>query len=308
MKNYIVGHKNPDTDSVVSAIAYERLKKTLGGNEEFVASVSGDINKETELILKKFDITKPVVLPKEEKNVILVDHNEPSQISENVNEGEIKVIIDHHKLGGLSTHEPIDVIVRPVGSTSTIIAQEAFQRNLEIDKKTASILVCGILSDTLKLTSPTTTKDDEKNLEKLNKIAQVDVDKIAQEMFEAKSDISDITTEELLGKDYKIFDMAGKKVGIGVWETTNPASILERKSEIHKALKNKKEKENLDHVFFAAIDIVEGAAHFILDTQPEIALLTEAFEVVAEEGVAYAKNIVSRKKQIAPKIEEVLSK
>jgi len=308
MKNYIVGHKNPDTDSVVSAIAYARLKKTLNGNEEFVASVSGEINKETKLILEKFEITEPAIIPEEEKNVILVDHNEPSQIAENVNDGEIRVIVDHHKLGGLTTQEPIDVIIRPVGSTSTIIAQEAFQRDVEVDKKTASVLVCGILSDTLKLTSPTTTKDDEKILEKLNKIAQLDIDKIAQEMFEAKSDISDITTEELLGKDYKIFDMAGKKVGIGVWETTNPASILERKSEIHQALKSKKEKENLDHIFFAAIDIVEGAAHFILDTQPEIALITEAFEVVAEEGVAYAKSIVSRKKQIAPKIEEILSK
>ncbi len=308
MKTYVIGHKNPDTDSVVSAIAYARLKKILDGNEEFVASVSGEINKETKLILEKFEITEPAIIPKEEKNVILVDHNELSQIAENVNDDEVKVIVDHHKLGGFTTQEPIDVIIKPVGSTSTIIAQEAFQKGIEVDKKTASILVCGILSDTLKLTSPTTTKDDEKILEKLNKVAQLDIDKIAQEMFEAKSDISDITTEELLGKDYKIFDINGKKVGIGVWETTNPTSILERKSEIHQALKSKKEKENLDHIFFAAIDIVEGAAHFILDTQPEIALITEAFEVVAEEGVAYAKSIVSRKKQIAPKIEEVLSK
>lgn len=300
MKTFVVGHKNPDTDSIVSAIILAKIE----GHE---AARTGEVNKETEFVLNRFGQKELTLIPKEDKQVILVDHNSPDEMHENIKKEEIVGIIDHHKLCAPSTESPISVYMKPCGSTATIVTLIAEDHGYSLAHDEASILMAGIISDTLNLSSPTTTDLDREVLERLNSLAGLDIEELAQEMFAAKSDISDLKTDELVGKDYKVFDMSGKKVGIGVWETTKPEKIFARKNEIHQVLKEKKKAEKLDYIFFGVVDILEGASHFIIDTDPEIALLADVFGVAAKDGVASLENTVSRKKQIVPKLESYLA-
>jgi manganese-dependent inorganic pyrophosphatase len=305
MKTYIVGHKNPDTDSVVSAIALSELEKAEG--KDYIAVRAGDLNKETEFVLNQFAFKMPELLPEGEKKVILVDHNEVSQISENISTDQIQCIIDHHKLGGLSLSEPISVRTKPVVSTATMIAQIFNEDNIEITKNVAGILLAGIISDTLNLTSPTTTEKDKKIVEALNKIANIDIERLAKDMFAAKSDISDIPTEELLNKDYKNFEIVGKKIGFGVWETVLPEAVLEREQEIINILDKMKQEESLDFVFFAVVDILNNNSVFIIisDTEKEVA--EAAFGGKVENGLMKLEGVVSRKKQMIPPLEKYFS-
>lgn len=304
MKTYIVGHKNPDTDSIISAIALSELEKKLG--DDYIPARAGEINKETNFVLKKFGFEIPEFIPKDEKEVILVDHNEPSQIHENIDISEIKAIFDHHKLGGLSLSEPILVEIKPIGSTSTIITDIFQSKKVALSAEIASLLIAGIVSDTLNLVSPTTTEKDKEAVEFLNQIARLDIDRLSDEMFVAKSDISDTTTNELITKDYKVFDMKGKKVGIGVWETVLPKSVLERKNEILSALEKKKKSDELDLVFFAVVDIIKNSSILLVINRGEKRVAEEAFKVKIEDSLGKLPGIVSRKKQIVPAIEKVL--
>lgn len=304
MKTYIIGHKNPDTDSVVSAIALAELEKVLG--KDYIPAIADDVNKEAAFILDKFGFEIPKIISREEKKVILVDHNEASQISEDIKNEEIIEIIDHHKLGGLSTPEPIPVRIKPVGSTSTIVASLFKENNEEIDENIAKILISGIISDTLNFNSPTTTEEDKETAETLNKIANINIDELANEMFKAKSDLSGISSEELVEMDYKEFNINNKKVGVAVFETVDIEPSLERKDEFVEILKNKKEKDKLDYLIFSVIDILAKKAYFIAPNEIDEGLINKAFKLEKDNDKIFAKDIVSRKKQIIPAIEKVL--
>lgn len=296
-----MGHKNPDTDSIVSAIALAEL-------EGVTPARAGEINKETEYVLKRFDFDLPQIAPAEEKKIMLVDMNgNPEEMAEGVKPEEIISIIDHHKLSGFKTSEPINVHVRAVGATATLI-KSLYQKNQkEISKEMAGLLLSAVISDTLKLTSPTTTKEDTKCAEELTKLAGLNIDELADAMFAAKSDISGVPTEELLGKDYKVFEMSGKKVGAGVWETVLPATILERKPEIIEKLAAKKSQEGLDLIFFAGVDILKGNSDLFIVSGAEKAVAEAVWGGETKDGVLALSGVVSRKKQIVPPLENYLA-
>ncbi len=305
MKTYIVGHKNPDTDSVVSAIALAELKKSQG--EDCVPAIASKINKETKFVLEKFGFNTPELIPSEEKQVILVDHNEPSQTSDDIKTEEIIGIFDHHKLGGLSTPNPISVIIKPVGSTSTIVTQLFREKNINLSKNIASILLAGIISDTLKFTSPTSTIKDKEAADFLNTVSNLSIDELAHEMFKEKSDLTGISANDIINADYKEFSMKGSKVGVGVFETVDPNPVLARKEEIIKTLSDKKAKEALSYLLFSAIDIINQKAYFIITSKEEEQLIEKAFgKVIKKENYLEVSGIVSRKKQIIPALEKVL--
>lgn len=297
MSVFVVGHKNPDTDSVVSAIIYSKIK---GGTP----AVAGDLNKETQLALSKFGFEAPALIPEIEKQVTLVDHNSPEEMHPNVKKEEIVGVIDHHKLSGPFTETPLEVYMKPYGSTASIVATIASEHKYELKKEEASLLLAGVISDTLNFTSPTTTENDKKIAADLNKIAELDIDALANEMFEAKSNISGISTSELLSKDYKVFEMSGKKVGIGVWETVMPEMILERKAEILENLKKQKSEQGLDYILFASVDILNGYSDFFIEAEAERNLLESVFGGKAEDGILKAEGVVSRKKQVVPPLEK----
>lgn len=300
MKTYIVGHKCPDTDSVVSAIVLAQIE---GGQ----VARTGEINNETAFVLERFGFREPELIPSENKKVILVDHNSPEEMHENIKKEELIGIVDHHRLGAPQTEGPIDVYVKPYGSTATIISLIAKDHDYALSREEAGILICGVLSDTLKFTSPTTTDKDHEAVDYLNQIAGVTIDELASEMFAAKSDISEVETVDLVNKDYKVFDMGGKKVGIGVCETTNCQTVLDRTEEINEILKDKKKKEELDYILFGVVDIIGGTTQFVIDTDPEATLVADVFGTHVKDGVACLENTVSRKKQIVPKLENYLS-
>lgn len=302
MKTYSVGHKNPDTDSVVSAIALAELDKKMG--KDFEAAIAGEINKETEYVLNKFNFNVPRIISSEEKKVFLVDHNEPSQVHENIRTEEIVGIIDHHKLGGLSTVSPISIRIKPVGSTSTIMAQIFKDKKVEISPNLAGLLLSGIISDTWKFTSPTSTEEDVKEADFLNSIAKIDLTNLAEEMFKAKSDLTGLTIEKVVNADYKEFNIKGKNIGVGVFETLDPKPALERKEEIIKTLEDKKTKEKLNYLLFAVIDVIKRQAYFITASKEDEELVNNVFNPKNQDNILVADEILSRKKQIIPSLEK----
>lgn len=307
-KIVIVGHKNPDTDSIISAIcAQEFFTKVLG--KESKAYRAGGINNETKFILEKFGVETPELISTiaEDDSVVLVDHNETSQVFDGLNYANVDCIIDHHKLS-INTEKPIVCRMEPIGSTSSLIAKMFFEKNAEVSESLASLLLAGILSDTLNLMSPTTTEEDKELVAKLNAIAKLDIEEFVGEMFKAKSSLEGISIDELISLDYKVFEMGAHKVGIASWETTGPESVNAKKAEIMQALVAKKSSENLEHMFFMVVDILKQNCQLYLIGEQEKELAEKVFGGVIEDGMMFLPGVASRKKQIVPQLTEELSK
>lgn len=305
MKNIIVvGHKNPDTDSAMSAIVYSEIKAKL--KQKTVACIVGDVNNETKFILKNLKIKAPKKIETldAEQEVILLDHSEKAQSPSGIENAKIIEIIDHHKLGGVTTGEPIYYRNEPLGSTCSIVAKIAKEKGIKLNKIQAGLLLCGIISDTIKFTSPSSTKEDEKIGKELAKISKLNINKMAEQMFEAKSDISGMSTLEIISADYKEFDAGnGAKFGFGVYETLNPNPLWTRKEEIVRLLSEKKKQDNLSLIFFAAVDIAKQRSYLFMIGEQEIATAKKAFNGKNfAEGVMALEKIVSRKKQMIPAI------
>ncbi len=309
MELVVIGHKNPDTDSIVSSMIVSYYSDSLFGHHA-VAKRAGELNNETKFVLDhiaKPTIRLPELLEKvNEENVILVDTTEPTQLIEGINENNLFAVIDHHNLGGLKSSKPIYARIEPLGCTCTILYKILKEKNLEITQEVACLMASAIISDTLFLNSPTTTDEDRTILEELNKIAGLNLENYSMEMFKAKSSLEGIETTEIIEKDYKFFEMGKSKVGIGVWETVVPETVNERKEEILKALKNKKQKEGLDYLFFGVVDIIKENTYLYLVGDEEINLAKEIFNGNLENNVMFAEHIVSRKKQIVPPLKEKL--
>ena len=306
MIKHIIGHKNPDTDTICSAIAYQDFlnKRDVGAR----AYALGHLNNETAFVFNKFNVSEPERiqnLPKGSE-IVLIDHNEESQSIENLKDLDIVEIIDHHKVK-IETDKPISIYVEPLGSSCSIIAKKYFENGVEISKEIASLLIAGIISDTLFFRSPTTTDTDKELVEKLNGIAKIDeLEKFSLEMFNAKSDLGDISTEDLIKLDYKVFKFGNDTYGIGVMETTNISFGLDKKDGIKKKLKEIKEKENLKGVFFSIIDILNEESYTLTSGEQEDKMFAEMFESKEKDGAIFVKELISRKKQIVPKFQENL--
>ncbi len=304
---HIIGHLNPDTDTICSALVYENFLTQKG--KEAKAYALGDLNNETKFVFERFGIEQPEIvgeLPKDSE-IVLLDHNEETQSINNVNDLDIVEIIDHHKVK-IETDKPIKIHIEPLGSSCSIIAKKFFKsRKAELDKENASLLLAGIISDTLFFRSPTTTEEDKKIADKLNEIAQIDdLEPFSLEMFNAKSDLGDISTEDLIKLDYKVFEFGGESYGVGVMETTNKNFGLDRRKEIIDKLEDIKEKDDLKGVFFSIIDILNEESYTLVSGDDEVDLFKKIFNAKEKEGALFVDNLVSRKKQIVPKLKEVI--
>ncbi|MBU4580464.1 manganese-dependent inorganic pyrophosphatase [Patescibacteria group bacterium] len=303
-----LGHINPDTDSALSAILISRFAKKIFGFD-VEPRVAGDINNETKYLLSLLKINKPDIMEKiTDENVVLVDTTEPGQILPGLTDVNLAAIIDHHNLGGLKSGHPILARIEPVGSTATVIYKILKEKNIKIDKISAALMIACIISDTLNLTSPTTSADDKKALKELNKIAKLDLKKFIKAQFAAKSSLEGIATGDIVSKDYKNFEMGKSKVGIGVWETTNTESISSKKSELMAALEAKKTAEKLDFIFFLVVDILKENGIMYIAGESEKTLAEKVFGAKAENNEIFLKGIVSRKKQVVPPLMGELTK
>ena len=298
---YVIGHKNPDTDSICSAIAYARLKNKLGEGE-FKPARCGAVNPETKFVLEKFGVEEPELLENASgKELILVDHNEFSQAVDGIENAKIVEVVDHHKVN-FNYSEPIYFLVKPLGSTATIIAEKYFEAGIEIDKEIAGILLGAILSDTVVFKSPTTTEKDKEIAKKLAAIAGIDdIEKFGIEVKKAKSNLEGMSEEEIIKGDFKIYEFAGKKVGIGQVEIVDYDQVKGREDKIISEME-KMIGEGFDLIVLMVTNIMDESS--LLLVVGNVAKVEEAFGKKVENNRILLPGVMSRKKQVVPKIEE----
>jgi len=303
----VLGHKNPDTDTIVSSLV---LADYFQNNLQLSAKALrlGELNNETKYVLENFRVKLPSMIRRIEKDekVALVDHNEVGQSWSGLDFSQVAYIFDHHKLA-IETEKPIFMRVEPLGSTASLLAKMFQEKKVVISKVNAKLLLAGILSDTLNLSSPTTTLEDEKIVTDLNKIAQIDLANLVEEMFAAKSSLSGISIEDIISLDYKEFTTDKARVGVGVWETTLPNEVNKKKALIWSALEKQKKENQLDYLFFMVVDILEKNSYLYLIDKKETELAETIFQGKIKDQVMFLKGIVSRKKQVVPPLIKKLS-
>ena len=303
MSTYVFGHTTPDSDSIVGAISLSYLKNQLG--EDTTPSRQGEINPETAFILERFGFEKPLLKTNYAgENVYLIDFMESSQSPKDIADATILGIVDHHKLGDLKTDAPLEMWVRPVGCSNTIVKQMFDYYNIEIPKNLAGMMMCAILSDTVIFKSPTCTKEDTKACKELAEIAGVTNPKeLGMEMFIVKSDVLTDTKRALVLRDFKDFNMNGNKIGVGQLEVVDLSVFDNMKEELFEAMAEIKAEEARHTVLLLLTDIMqEGSQLLVLcDDNSKI---EAAFDITLKNNQVWLPKVMSRKKQIIPFLEK----
>ena len=303
-KTLIFGHKNPDTDSIMSSMVMENLEKKLGNDAKAVRL--GKINKETEYVFNFLNIERPEEITDIEdgQDVILVDHNESTQSADNIGNAKILKVIDHHTMNFVAPYQ-LYYRTEPVGCTATVLYKMYKEYDVEITKTIATLMLSAIISDTLLFKSPTCTEDDKIVAEKLAKIADVDVEVYGKALLKAGTDISEFTPEEVINIDSKLFEKGGKKFKIAQINTADIDDVFKNKAYFETAINNEIEKDNLDLYVFAATDILNSNSK-IISLGHDSGIVEKAYGVTLDDNTAMLENVVSRKKQMLPKILENL--
>ena len=302
MALYIFGHKIPDSDSIISAIAMSYLKNRLG--IESIPVRQGDINPETAFILDKFNLTAPELKTSfSGEEVYLTDFSDVAQAPDDISEATIVGIVDHHKLGDLTTSTPLECWIRPVGCTNTIVKEMFDYYEVEIPKDIAGAMMCAILSDTVIFKSPTCTKLDTKITKELAKIAGIEEFKeLGLDMFKVKSNVDGVTPRELVMRDYKEFDMHGSKVGIGQLEVVDLSIFDNIKQDLQSDIIKLKEEKGLDTVLLLLTDIIANGSQILVASSSEDKV-KKAFDCTIDNSQFWLSDCLSRKKQIVPFLE-----
>ena len=303
---YIYGHLNPDTDSICSALVLADYLKQTGSKNIVIPCRVGELNKETKYALNKFNATEPqlIIDPSEADEVILVDHNEPSQ-SLNFKNAKVVGLIDHHAISGFYTKDPINIITKPIGCTSTILYELYKSNGIEISYKIAGLMVSAIISDTLLLKSAITTKDDIDAVGNLSAKYKIPVEDYGRELLSVGSDVSDLTEEQIIKLDSKSYEVNGYKIQIAFLNSVDVESLLkQRKSKLLNEI-NKFNIENKKQLFTLVIVDIFNFNSTVLASGEYVNVVEKAFNVTLVDNEAFLKGITSRKKQVYPKIAEI---
>ncbi len=306
-KVLIFGHKNPDTDTICSAIAYAELKKALGMNAEPVRL--GAVNGETQFALDTFKIEAPRLVEKvaEEVNeVILVDHNERQQSADDIEQVRVLEVIDHHRIANFETADPLYYRAEPVGCTATILNKLYKENGVEIKKEIAGLMLSAIISDSLLFKSPTCTEQDVQAAQELAEIAGVDAEVYGLDMLKAGADLSKKTIEELISLDAKEFSMGTSKVEIAQVNAVDTDEVMAKQAELEAAMQASIDEKGLDLFLLVVTDILTNDS-VALAVGEKSAAVEQAFGVTLVNKTAVLKGVVSRKKQVVPALTEALS-
>lgn len=305
-KTVIFGHKNPDTDTITSAIVYAYLKQQLGVDAEAVRL--GEVNNETQFALDKFGFAAPRLIANvkdEAAQVILVDHNEFQQSADGIEDVQITEVIDHHRIANFQTADPLYFRAEPVGCTATILNKLFKEHNVEIPANIAGLMLSAIVSDTLLFKSPTCTEQDVKAGEELAKIAGVDAADYGLAMLKAGADLSDKSLEDLLSLDAKGFEFGGYKATVAQVNAVDIEDVLGRQAELENLLNKNVADNGLDLFFFVVTDILNNDSTAVAAGQVAEAA-AKAFGAEVVGGRIALPGVVSRKKQIVPVLTEGL--
>ena len=299
VNTYVFGHKSPDSDSITSSIVMANLENELG-NVDAKAYRLGNINKETEFILNYLNIDAPELLESVDdgSDVILVDHNSPAESIDNLDNVNILKIVDHHKLA-LQTSYPLFLRFEAVGCTETILCKLYEENNVEITKEIATLMLSAIISDTLLLKSPTTTEDDKIAVEKLSKIAEVDVEDYGLEMLKAGTDLSSFSIDEILSLDAKQIDFKDVKSIVNQVNTADISDVMAMKDDLEEGINKIIDENDLDLFMLLITDIINSNSQ-VIALGDSAGLVEKAYGVKLEDNTVLLEGVVSRKKQVVP--------
>lgn len=301
----VLGHKSPDTDSTGSPIIWAwYLTEVLG--QKAAPKLLGEPNTEAAFVLKRWKLDKPEIISDVSAGdrVVVVDTNNIAELPPSINEADVIQIIDHHMLqGGLKTRAPINITIRPLACTATIM-HDLMGANAEKmpDPIKGAMLSC-ILSDTLEFRSPTTTEHDKDVALKLAKNLGIDIAEYSAELFAAKSDVSSFSDAELLRMDSKEYEVGGKTFRVSVLETTSPAPLLARKDSLMKAMDAVAAEDGADQVLLFIVDILNEEATLLVPNDLVKSVAENSFATVCSGDTVVLPGVMSRKKQIIPNLK-----
>ncbi len=304
-KNFVFGHKKPDTDSIASAISMANLQTNIGSYSESYRL--GNINRETEYALKTFGVKQPELLEhvNENDNVIMVDSNEFTQSVEGIENANIKMIVDHHRLN-LQTTNPVFCMAEPVGCTSTILYKLYKQNDITITPEMAGIMLSAIVSDTLLFKSPTCTDQDTFIAGKLSDIAGLDMYDYGYRLLKAGTNLDGYTAKEIINTDSKPFEKEGIKFVISQVNSADVDSVFEKQNELETAIENEILLNNLDCYVFMVTDILKASSKVIvLGNRRDV--FEKAYNTKLCNNTAILEGVVSRKKQVLPKVLDAIN-
>jgi manganese-dependent inorganic pyrophosphatase len=301
----VVGHSNPDTDSVTSSIALAALLNAKGQEAQACMQCAvADLNPESKVVLEKFGLDAPVEINDAAgKEIALVDFSDLAQGPANLADANVVAVVDHHKIGDLTTNNPILFRAEPVGCTGTVLNKMFKEAGVAIPKDVAGGMLAAILSDTVNFKSPTCTEDDKVAVNDLKTVAGVDdTDALFMDMLKAKSSVDGVPAKDLLFRDYKDFDMNGNKVGVGQLELATLDQVADIREDLMKAMEEVK-ADGRHSVLLMLTDVVkEGTDLVVLSDDP--AMIENAFEGKLESNSMWIEGMMSRKKQTVPNLQK----
>jgi manganese-dependent inorganic pyrophosphatase len=301
----VFGHKSPDTDSTGSPIVWSWYLNEVKGIAA-APKLLGEPNTEAAFVLKRWNLDKPDIIAGVDAGapVVIVDTNNPAELPEGINNADITAIIDHHKLvGGLETKGPIDITIRPLACTATIMVDLMGDDAAKMPDAIKGAALSCILSDTLEFRSPTTTDHDRAVAEKLAADLGIDIASYASELFEAKSDISAFSDAELLRMDSKEYTVDGKEFRVSVLETTAPKLVLDRKDSLMASMVDVAKEDGADQVLLFVVDILNEEATLLVPSELVKTVAEKSFGATVSGDTVVLPGIMSRKKQIIPNLK-----
>lgn len=304
MTTLVFGHKAPDTDSTGSALIWEWFLNHTGVQAS--ARLLGTPNTEAQFVAQRWGFDLPAVIDDvaDDQDCVIVDTNNPAELPANINGANVTAIIDHHKLtGGLETKGPIDITIRPLACTATIMHQMMGEHADHMPVGIKGLMLSCILSDTLEFRSPTTTPVDKALAEMLAADLGVDLSAYASEMFEAKSDVSAFSDAELLRMDSKEYAVGDTKFRVSVLETTAPKIVLDRKDSIMASMVGVANEDGVDQVLLFVVDILNEEATLLVPNDLTKSVAEASFGATVSGDTVVLPGIMSRKKQIIPNLK-----
>jgi len=294
----VFGHKSPDTDSTGSPIIWAWYLSEIQGIPA-QANLLGEPNNEALFMLQHWQLEKPKIISEiaPAAPVIIVDTNNPAELPDAINQADIRAVIDHHKLvGGLETKAPIDITIRPLACTATIMYDLMGADAAKMPRAVKGAMLSCILSDTLAFRSPTTTDHDRALAEALAKELSVNLSDYAGQMFAAKSDVSAFSDAELLRMDSKSFPVGDQTFRVSVLETTAPHVVLARKAALMEAMGRVAQEDNVDQVLLFVVDILAEEATLLVPNEAVKSVAEKSFDVCVDGDSVVLPGVMSRKK------------